>query len=95
MYSAKKINGQRLYKLARAGKTVDRLAEDITIHEIKFLDYNWPDLKIEVKCSAGTYIRVLARDIGDALGTGAYCLELRWTKIGEYDVADAVLATNY
>jgi tRNA U55 pseudouridine synthase TruB len=95
MYSAKKINGQRLYKLARAGKTVDRLAEDITIHEINFLDYNWPDLKIEVLCSAGTYIRTLARDIGDALGTGAYCADLRRTKIGEYDVKDAVLATNY
>ncbi|MDD2758308.1 MAG: tRNA pseudouridine(55) synthase TruB [Patescibacteria group bacterium] len=89
MYSAKKIDGQRLYKLARAGQTVERQPQKINIYEIKFLDYAWPDLKIEVTCSAGTYIRTLARDIGESLGTGAYCVALRRTKIGEYKVEEA------
>ena len=67
---------------------------EIEIYNIKLLEYNYPDLKIEVDCSTGTYIRTLANDIGAKLGTGAYCDELRRTKIGEYDVKDAKLPTQ-
>jgi tRNA pseudouridine55 synthase len=89
MFSAKKINGQRLYKLARQGKTVERKPVEIEILDIKILGYTYPFLKIEVTCSAGTYIRSLADDIGKKLGTGAYCEELTRTKIGEYKLENA------
>ncbi|OGH93582.1 MAG: hypothetical protein A2538_00630 [Candidatus Magasanikbacteria bacterium RIFOXYD2_FULL_41_14] len=90
MYSAKKINGQRLYDLARKGKTVKRQPSEIEIYDIKLLNYSWPNLKIEIICSAGTYIRTLAEDIGAKLKTGAYCQELIRTKIGDYNLNDAV-----
>ena len=89
MHSAKRVKGQRLYKLARQGIEIEREAVDIEIYNIKLLDYKYPKLKIEIKCSTGTYIRQLAQDIGEALGSGAYCLELRRTRIGEYSVNDA------
>jgi tRNA pseudouridine55 synthase len=89
MFSAKKVAGQRLYTLARQGKEIERPLTPITIFDIKFLEYSYPTLKIEVTCSAGTYIRTLANDIGRQLGTGAYCQDLRRTKIGEYKVEDA------
>ena len=89
MHSAKRIKGQRLYDLARQGIEVERQPNDIEIYEIRLLDYEYPKLKIEVKCSTGTYIRQLAQDIGEALGCGAYCVELRRTRIGEYNVEDA------
>lgn len=90
MYSAKKIHGQKMYSLARAGKTVEREPGNIVIYGLKLLGYNWPNLEIEVSCSAGTYIRTLAKDIGEKLETGAYCAELRRTKIGPYNVEDAI-----
>ena len=89
MYSAKSIGGQRLYKLARQGKVVDRPASKIKIYKIKLLDYKWPNLSVEVKCSSGTYIRTLAHDIGETLGSGGYCLKLRRTKIGNYSIKRA------
>ncbi|KKQ27737.1 MAG: tRNA pseudouridine synthase B [Candidatus Magasanikbacteria bacterium GW2011_GWC2_37_14] len=94
MYSAKKINGQKLYNLARKGITVKRKKNKIQIYNLKLLDYNYPTLKIEVECSAGTYIRTLANDIGKKLGCGAYCEELERTKIGEYKLADAKTPDN-
>lgn len=90
MFSAKKINGQRLYKLARKGKEVVRQPSLITIYEIELLKYNWPLLEIKIKCSSGTYIRSLANDIGAALNCGAYLENLQRTKIGQYDIAAAV-----
>ncbi|MBI5221546.1 MAG: tRNA pseudouridine(55) synthase TruB [Candidatus Magasanikbacteria bacterium] len=90
MFSAKKVNGQRLYKLARKGKEVKREPSRITIFDIKLLNYSYPNLTIEINCSAGTYIRTLANDIGHQLGIGAYCLALRRTKIGEYKIEDAI-----
>ena len=63
MYSAKKINGKKLYELARQGKIIERQSTPIEIYDIKLLEYTWPILKIEVNCSAGTYIRSLAHDI--------------------------------
>ncbi|MFH1947377.1 MAG: tRNA pseudouridine(55) synthase TruB [Candidatus Magasanikbacteria bacterium] len=89
MYSAKKVGGKKLYDLARKGIEIERKPIEIEIYDIKLLDYNYPDLKIEVECSTGTYIRTLANDIGKKIGCGAYCDELRRTRIGEYDVGDA------
>lgn len=88
-FSAIKINGQRAYKMARAGKDFEMPKRKVTIYNIDILEYNYPILKIRSHVSSGTYIRTLAEDIGEALGTGAYCLELRRLKIGEYDVKDA------
>lgn len=90
MFSAKKIDGKKLYELARQGKEVERKACEIEIYEINLLEYSWPFLKIEVKCSAGTYIRSLANDIGEKLGTGAYCEELERTAIGEYNINNSL-----
>ena len=88
-FSAIKIDGQRAYKLARQGKTVDMPSRSVQIYELELVDYNYPILKIKTHVSSGTYIRTLAEDIGKSLGTGAYCQELRRTKIAEYDVDDA------
>ena len=88
-FSAIKIDGQRAYKLARKGVDFEVPARKVTIYKIEVLEYEYPILKIRCHVSSGTYIRTLAEDIGEALGTGAYCLELRRLKIGEYDVKDA------
>lgn len=90
IFSAKKQDGVRLYKLARQGKTTQIKKHPITIHDIKLLSYKYPKLKIEVNCSSGTYIRSLARDIGNKLETGGYVSELRRTRIGEYKVEDGI-----
>lgn len=90
MFSAKKVNGQRLYKLARKGREVERQPSHITIYDIKLLGYSYPELTLEISCSAGTYIRTLADDIGRQLGVGAYCQALRRTKIGEYSIEQAI-----
>ena len=88
-FSAIKIDGQRAYKLARQGKTVDMPSRSVQIYALELVDYNYPILKIKTHVSSGTYIRTLAEDIGKSLGTGAYCQELRRTKIAKYDVDDA------
>lgn len=88
-FSAIKINGQRAYKLAREGKDFEIPSREIEIYSIEILKYNYPELKIRVHCSSGTYIRTLAEDIGTALNTGAYLTALRRIKIGNYDVKDA------
>ncbi len=90
-YSAKKVGGKKMYELARKGKMegIELPKKDVTIHEIEIINYDWPDLTFRVKCSSGTYIRALARDIGEALGTGAYLTALRRTRIGRYTVDDA------
>ncbi|MBR6134047.1 tRNA pseudouridine(55) synthase TruB [Candidatus Saccharibacteria bacterium] len=90
-FSAIKINGQRAYKLARAGKTVDMPKRKVTIYELELLEYVSPYLKIRTHVSSGTYIRTLAEDIGEALGCGAYTTELRRTKIADYDIAELPL----
>ena len=83
-FSAIKINGQRAYKLAREGKEVEIPSRQVTIHSLDLIDYNYPELKIRTHVSSGTYIRTLAEDIGKSLGTGAYCAELRRTKIADF-----------
>ena len=89
MFSAKKVNGKKLYELARKGITIKRKKSKIKIYNVKLLEYNYPLLKIEVTCSAGTYIRTLANDIGEKLGIGAYCEELVRTRIGDYNLDNA------
>ncbi|MDR2337006.1 MAG: tRNA pseudouridine(55) synthase TruB [Candidatus Nomurabacteria bacterium] len=89
IFSAIKIKGERAYKLARKGETPEMPSREVTIYDIKILDYNYPFLKILCHVSSGTYIRSLARDIGGKLGTGAYLTELRRTKVGEYRVEGA------
>lgn len=89
MHSAKSVNGTRLYKLARQGIEIERQPEEIEILDIKIIEYSYPKLAIAVTCSAGTYLRTLAEDIGKKLGTDAYCAELTRTKIGEYTIDQA------
>jgi tRNA pseudouridine55 synthase len=88
-FSAIKIDGQRAYKLARAGKEVAIPSRKIQIHKLQITKYKFPELNIRVSCSSGTYIRTLAEDIGKELGCGAYLLALRRTKIGEYSIKNA------
>ena len=90
MHSAKKVGGKKLYELARKGIEIERRPHEIEIYDIAFLDYAYPNLTVRVDCSTGTYIRTLAADIGEALGVGAYCEELRRTQIGTYDVSKAL-----
>ena len=90
MYSAKKIGGVKLYELARAGKTIERRPNPVTIHELILIQYAWPVADIEVACSSGTYIRTLVEDIGNALGVGAYCEQLRRTAIGFWKIEEAI-----
>lgn len=86
MFSAKKVGGKKLYELARKGIEVERKPVEINIYELELLDYNWPLLKIRVKCSSGTYIRSLAHEIGQALGCGAYLDELKRTAVGKFRI---------
>ena len=89
MYSALKRDGVPLYRLARAGRTVERQPRRIEIHELELLQCAPPILELRVRCSKGTYIRVLAEDIGAALGTGAHLAALRRTGSGRFQVRDA------
>lgn len=88
-FSAVKINGERAYKMARAGKDFETPTRKVVIYGIDILDYEYPMLKIRAKVSSGTYIRTLAEDIGAKLGVGAYLTALRRTKIADYDVENA------
>lgn len=89
IYSAIKINGQRAYDLARAGKDVEIPTRNVTIHSLEITHYTYPNLQIRTHVSSGTYIRTLAQDIGEQLGTGAYCTRLRRTKVADWDVENA------
>lgn len=89
MFSAIKINGRRAYDLARKGEVVEMPTRQITIFKLELIDYAYPNIRIRTHVSSGTYIRTLAEDVGAALETGAYCSELRRTKVAEYSVADA------
>lgn len=86
IFSAIKVNGQRAYKLARAGKEVEIPTRKVQIYSIDIIDYAPPFLKIRTHVGSGTYIRTLAEDIGKALGCDAYTTELRRTKIADYDI---------
>ena len=94
IYSAIKINGQRAYKLARKGEVMEMPERQVTVFSLELIVYSYPELKIRTHVSSGTYIRTLAQDIGTALETGAYCTQLRRTKVAEYSVADAMIMPN-
>ena len=90
MYSALKVNGQKLYDLARKGKEVERQPRPITIHELTLLGMEAEGIRLRVRCSKGTYIRTLCKDIGQALGCGGCMAELRRVAAGEYTAQEAV-----
>ena len=90
MYSALKVGGQKLCDLARKGKTVERQPRPITIHELTLLDRGENTLRLRVRCSKGTYIRTLCKDIGEALGCGGCMQSLRRVTAGEYTIEEAV-----
>lgn len=89
MHSAIKVDGKRLYELARVGKEIERKARTITIHNFKITKIDLPFIDFEVNCSKGTYIRSLAFDFGKALNSGGYLTALRRTKIGDFDVINS------
>ena len=88
-FSAIKIGGRRAYDLARKGEVVEMPERQVTVFSLELLEYTYPDVRIRVHVSSGTYIRTLAEDIGKVLETGAYCSALRRTKVAEYRVEDA------
>jgi tRNA pseudouridine55 synthase len=90
MYSALKINGQKLVDLARKGRTVERQPRPITIHELELLEFSGDTARLRVRCSKGTYIRTLCKDIGEALGCGGCMAALRRVTAGEYTIAESV-----
>lgn len=90
MYSALKVNGKKLYELARKGQEVERQPRPITVFELTNLGFDGTRLSLRVKCSKGTYIRTLCQDIGEALGCGGCMEALRRVRAGEYGIEDAV-----
>jgi len=90
IFSAKKIKGKKLYELARKGIKIQPKPQKVKIYKISLLKYQFPYLKIKVKCTSGTYVRSLANDIGRKLGCGAYLEDLIRTKIGEISLEKAV-----
>lgn len=95
MFSAKKIDGKKLYEIARKNKTIERAPAKITIHAIELIDFTGDSVVIRVRCSKGTYIRALARDFGRALGCFAALRELKRTAVGGFDAATAIRLENW
>uniref|UniRef100_UPI004056B9D3 tRNA pseudouridine(55) synthase TruB n=1 Tax=Alistipes sp. TaxID=1872444 RepID=UPI004056B9D3 len=89
LYSAKKVEGVRAYDIARAGEHVELKRALITIHELELLSYELPRIRVRVRCSKGTYIRSLAREIGEALESGAHLTALRRTRSGGFTLRQA------
>ena len=90
MVSAVKHQGERLYKIARQGRSVERTARKVRIDEVKLLSFALPEVEFFMSCSKGTYVRQLAEDVGDALGCGACISQIERTKVGPFDIKDAV-----
>lgn len=97
VYSACKLNGARAYKLARGGKEVSLQAKPIRIDEIELIDFNPLEMTMEIRvvCGKGTYIRSLARDIGEAMDTGAHLISLCRTRVGDVKIEDCVTLENF
>ena len=89
IYSAIKIGGQRAYDRARRGESIEMPSRHVDVYSLDLIEYSYPDIMIRVHVSSGTYIRSLAVDIGEQLGVGAYCIELRRTAVGKWSVEDA------
>lgn len=90
LYSAKKVEGVRAYDIARSGETVELRQALVNIYEIELLEYDMPRIRIRVRCSKGTYIRSLAREVGEALGSGAHLTALRRTRSGGFTLRQAL-----
>jgi tRNA pseudouridine55 synthase len=90
MVSAVKHKGERLYKLARQGVTVERPARQVTVSALDLLDFELPYVKLHLACSKGTYVRQVAEDVGEDLGCGACITEIRRTMVGPFSINDAV-----
>ena len=88
-HSAVHVDGQRAYKLARRGDTVELTARTVRIDAIEVIDYDYPTLTLDICCGSGTYIRSIARDLGEALRTGGYCSALERSAVGAFTVTDA------
>ena len=95
MYSALKVNGKKLYELAREGIEIERKARPVSIFAIDILEVRLPRVKMRVSCSKGTYIRTLCHDIGQALGCGAIMQSLVRTKSGRFDIKDSVTFEDF
>jgi len=95
LFSAKYINGTRAYEYARKGSDLELKAQKIKIFSIELINFDLPFVKVKINCSKGTYIRALARDIGKALECGAYLSELRRTRIGTFNVNDAISIDDF
>lgn len=90
MYSALKVDGVPLYKIARKGQTIDRESRQVTVYKIELVNFDGVDLVVDIDCSKGTYIRALADDLGQILGCGAHVTELRRTQAGAFSEEDCV-----
>lgn len=95
IYSAVQVNGQRLYKKARKGETVEIQPREVTIELFEITNISFPEVSFRVVCSKGTYIRSLVRDFGLSLQSGAYLAELRRTRIGGFTVNDAQIVSKF
>ena len=95
VFSAKRVGGRRAYEFARKGEYLAMRPQLINISELKIIDFKIPELIIRIKCSKGTYVRALARDIGKALDSGAYLALLRRTKIGQFSVDEALVLKKF
>ena len=89
-FSARHVGGRRLYELARRGEAVARAATPVTVYALELVAQGRDTIELELRCSAGTYVRALARDLGERLGTGAHLLALRRTRSGGFDIGQAV-----
>ncbi len=90
MYSAVRVDGRRLYELAREGKEVERVARPIVVHALLVTPIEGPRYRLSIRCGKGTYVRVIAEDLGELLGVGAHLSALRRTRVGRFEIADAI-----
>lgn len=95
MFSALKKEGRRLYDLARAGENVEVEPRPVTIYRMELLNVNLPEISLRLACSRGTYVRALARDLGNDLGCGAFLKNLRRTRIGSYRSTDSLSVPQF
>ena len=95
LYSACKVDGERAYNLARQGSDMELAPKQITIDEIELVSFESPKATIRVVCGKGTYIRSLARDIGEALGSGAYLTRLTRTRVGDFRIEDCIKPEDF
>lgn len=89
-FSAKKVGGEAMYRRARRGERVELASNRVYVHDVSVLSIELPHVRFRIRCSSGTYIRAVARDLGDVLGVGAHLTELRRTAVGGFDVGSAV-----